>query len=305
MIQDISSIEFPLLLDGGLSNVLEEKGCDLNQSLWSAEMLLNAQQEIVQTHLDYLWAGSDLITTCSYQVSFPGFAQRGLSPAHTEKALRNSVELAEQAVKLYREETGTNKRVYIAASLGPYGAYLADGSEYTGRYGVSEEELSEFHKRRIRIMEDTDADFIAMETIPSKEEALILSGLLREVKKPSWISFSCEDGQRLRDGSNLELIVKALKDHPKVFALGANCTEPSYMAEIIERIRKSAPDKKVIVYPNSGEQYSAKDKTWHGRSDQVGFARMAEQWLALGASIIGGCCRTGPGHIQSIRDSVF
>lgn len=305
MTQKLADMQFPLLLDGGLSNVLEEKGCNLNQSLWSAEMLLNDQEAIIQTHLDYLRAGSDIITTCSYQVSFPGFEERGLSAEQTETALRNSVELAEAAVERYRKQTGTKRRIFIAASLGPYGAYLADGSEYSGRYGISKAELEQFHKVRIQVMEDTNADFLAFETIPSKEEAQVLASLLRKVDKPCWISFSCADDRSLRDGSDLGSLAAQLKDHPNVFAIGANCTQPHHIPGIIKVIGKAAPEKEIIVYPNSGEQYSAKDKTWKGNSDQDDFAGMAEEWLELGASIVGGCCRTGPGHIRSMRESLF
>ena len=300
-----SNIQFPLLLDGGLSNVLEEKGCDLNQSLWSAEMLLNAQEEIIQTHLDYLRAGSDVITTCSYQVSFPGFEQRGLSAEQAEEALRNSVRFAEEAIDRYRKETGQDRQILIAASLGPYGAYLADGSEYSGDYGISKAELRDFHEGRIRIMEQTNADFLAFETIPSKEEVIVLAELLLKADKPCWISFSCKDDHSLRDGSDLESLSAKLKDHPNVFAIGANCTHPNDIPGIIKVIRKTAPKKEIIVYPNSGEQYSAQEKTWKGSSDQDDFAAMAEVWLGLGASIVGGCCRTGPGHIRSIKDSLF
>ena len=188
----------------------------------------------------------------------------------------------------------------IAASIGPYGAYLADGSEYIGNYGLSDEELKEFHLSRIRILDRSQADLFACETIPSFQEAKVLAELLKETKKSAWISFSCRDEYTINDGTDIERCAALFADHPKVIAIGVNCTAPKYISGLISAIKKRSGSKKIIVYPNSGEVYHAETKTWMGLSDPNVFAAMAKEWLELGSDIVGGCCRIGPEHIKSI-----
>jgi len=193
----------------------------------------------------------------------------------------------------------------IAASVGPYGAYLADGSEYRGNYDVSDETLREFHLERIRILDLSKADILACETIPSFQEARVLSDMLTHVDKPAWISFSCRDEEHLNDGSKIEECVSFFKNHPKVFAVGVNCTDPQYISGIIKCIKASDVDKKIIVYPNSGEAYNANSKTWLGLSKPKLFAAMTKEWTKLGADIIGGCCRIGPEHIRRMNKNIL
>jgi homocysteine S-methyltransferase len=190
----------------------------------------------------------------------------------------------------------------IAASIGPYGAYLADGSEYHGNYGVSDQTLRAFHLERIRILDRSNADILACETIPSSQEASVLAELLTHVSKPVWMSFSCRDEQHLNDGSKIKDIVSTFRSHPKVFAIGVNCTDPQYVSGIIKCIKANAGNKKIIVYPNSGEAYNAKSKTWLGLSEPKLFVKMTKEWSNLGANIIGGCCRIGPDHIRNISE---
>lgn len=298
---DPESLVYPLVLDGGLSNVLEAMGCDLDQKLWSAAMLLTDPEAIVRAHLEYLRAGADIITTASYQASVAGFMAAGRSLEAAEALLRRSVELAREARSRYRSEQPGRARVYVAASIGPYGAYLADGSEYTGVYRVGETELRDYHEPRIRCLSAAGADFLAFETLPSLQEIAILADLLDGLETPAWFSFCCRDGGHLHDGASVTEAIGLLRDRPAVFAFGANCTPPAYMADLIRLVKQAAPGHRVVVYPNSGEVYQAATGTWRGAEDRGDFERMAAEWLRLGADIVGGCCRIGPEQIRGIR----
>lgn len=292
--------KYPFILDGGLSNVLEEQGCDLNHKLWTASLLEKNPEAIIQAHFDYIKSGAQCITTSSYQASIPGLIDIGYNRDTAEALIIKSIQLAQIAIKRAIDSGIVNGAPLIAASVGPYGAYLADGSEYRGNYGVSDETLRAFHLEKIKILDRSDADFLACETIPSFQEAKVLSDIINHVDKPVWISFSCKDEQHLNDGSKIKNCVSLFKNHPKVFAIGANCTDPKYISGIIKNIKANVGDKKIIVYPNSGEAYNAKSKTWLGISKPKFFEEMTKEWSDLGADIIGGCCRIGPQHISSI-----
>ncbi|MEL7118368.1 MAG: homocysteine S-methyltransferase [Bacteroidota bacterium] len=299
-VEHLLNSKIPFLLDGGLSNVLESIGCDLNHKLWTAHLLEENPNAIIQAHLDYLKAGAQCITTSSYQASFLGLTSLGYSKDKAEKLIVKSIELAEIAIKKALELGIIDDTPLIAASVGPYGAYLADGSEYRGNYGVTDETLIGFHLERIQILDRTHANVLACETIPSFQEAKVLSEILLQVNKPAWISFSCKDEHHLNDGSKIVDGVALFKDHPKVFAIGVNCTNPKYISSIIKHIKNTGPEKKIIVYPNSGEAYNAETKTWLGLSDPDSFVSMTKEWVKMGADIIGGCCRIGPRHIKSM-----
>ncbi|MBT8181313.1 MAG: homocysteine S-methyltransferase [Eudoraea sp.] len=290
--------KYPFILDGGLSNVLEEQGCDLNHKLWTASLLEKNPEAIIQAHLKYLKSGAQCITTSSYQASIPGLIEVGYSRNTAEALILKSIKLAEIAIKRAMDSGIVNGKPLIAASVGPYGAYLADGSEYRGNYGASDETLRAFHLDKIKLLDRSNADFIACETIPSFQEAKVLSDIINHVDKLVWISFSCSDEQHLHDGSEIKNCVSLFENHPKVFAIGVNCTDPKYISEIIKNIKASAGDKRIIVYPNSGEAYNAKSKTWMGLSKPKFFEEMTKEWSNLGADIIGGCCRIGPEHIS-------
>ena len=188
----------------------------------------------------------------------------------------------------------------IAASIGPYGAYLADGSEYRGDYVVSDQELADFHQPRINLLDHSTADLLACETIPGFQEAKVLSAILENVKKPAWISFSCKDGQHISDGTPIEQCAAYFADHPTVFAIGVNCTPPKYVSALIRSIKTRSGNKKVVVYPNSGAVYDAESKTWSGLSDLSSCETMVKEWMGLGADIIGGCCGIGPKQIKAM-----
>jgi homocysteine S-methyltransferase len=264
-------------------------------------MLLTDPEAIVRAHLAYLRAGADIITTASYQASVAGFVESGRSAEEAKALLRRSVELADRARASYRGERPGGADILIAASIGPYGAYLADGSEYTGVYDASDAELRAFHAPRIRCLSESGADLLAFETLPCLREIAILVDLLGGLTIPAWFSFCCRDGTHLHDGSPLSEAIGLAGDLPVVFAIGANCTAPGHIADIIRLVKREAPRKRVVVYPNSGEAYDATTGTWLETGDHGDFRRMAAEWLALGADIVGGCCRIGPDHIRSIR----
>ena len=295
-------IKYPMLLDGGLSNELEKQGCNLNQKLWSAKMLETTPEAIIKVHLSYLNAGAQCIITSSYQASIPGFMSIGYDRASAETYILKSIQLAEAAINRFMTSGVNRSKPFIAASIGPYGAFLADGSEYHGNYGISDEKLRAFHLSRIRILDCSNADFFACETIPSFQEAKVLAEILKETEKSAWISFSCRDEHHLNDGTNIEECAAFLAKHPNIFAIGVNCTAPKYISGLIKSLKERSGKKKIVVYPNSGEAYNAESKTWVGLADPNLFAAMAKEWLELGSDILGGCCRIGPEHIKSIGE---
>ncbi len=291
-----------MVLDGGLSNQLEDQGFDLNNALWSAALLTDNESELIKAHRHYLNAGANCIITASYQASIKGFIEMGISSERAPELITRSVQLAHQAIDEYVQETGdVITRPLVAASIGPYGACQADGSEYHGDYGISDHELNDFHHYRLQLLDKTKADVLACETIPSYQEAQVLHDLLLDVETPAWISFSCKNAQQINDGTDIEKVVQLFANHPNVLAIGANCTSPQYMNELIDRIKQCNTGKAIIVYPNSGEQYDPLTKKWHGTSSPQSCGLAAQTWVASGASIVGGCCRMGPEHIREIK----
>ena len=291
----------PLLLDGGLATQLEAQGCDLGNALWSASLLLKNPRAIVDASLAYLEAGAECIATASYQASREGFATLGLSGAEADRLMLLSTELAETARDEFLDgQSGHAQKPLIAASIGPYGAMLHDGSEYTGNYGVSDEKLRDFHEQRLLLFDNSDVDVLAVETIPSMLEAQVLDVLLRDCETPAWVSFACRDAHRISDGTPIEDAAAPYRDHPTVLAVGINCTPPQYVDSLIRTVRATLPDKAVVAYPNSGETYNVTDNSWSGTVT----ACAAAEWVAAGAKIVGGCCRVGPDHIRAMAAAI-
>jgi homocysteine S-methyltransferase len=294
-----------LILDGGLATELERKGYDLDHPLWSARLMLTEPEVIRAVHLDYLEAGADCITTAGYQLSYPGCLGIGIAKRKTTELLRETVGIAGSARREFLEYRKDRSRPepLIAASIGPYGAYLADGAEYTGDYPVTDAELYDFHARRWEILADTEADLLACETIPDHREAKVISHLLGQTPgRYAYLSFSCRDGQRISDGTPIKECAAEFAASEQIIAVGINCTSPNYISELIKNVRAGAPEIPVVVYPNSGEIYDGKERCWHGRI--FDFSGSVPQWRAAGARLIGGCCRTGPEHIRAIRKSL-
>ncbi|MFQ5690391.1 MAG: homocysteine S-methyltransferase [Gemmatimonadota bacterium] len=293
-----------LVLDGGLATTLEARGFDLADELWSARLLLEAPDAIRRVHRDFLVAGADCIATASYQASLPGFRKRGLSERTAGELLRLSVRLAVSARDEFWNEKARRAgrlRPLVAASVGPYGAFLADGSEYTGDYGIGAAELDAFHRERWNILAGTEADLLACETLPSRTEAEVLLGLLRETPGTwAWLSFSCRDEVHLHDGSRLAEVAKACDGEARVAAVGINCTSPKLIGPLIAEARRGT-DKPLFVYPNSGERYDAGRRTWTAGPGHVDWGKLVPMWVRAGARGVGGCCRVGPEEIGRIR----
>ena len=198
-------------------------------------------------------------------------------------------------------------RPLVAISIGPYGAILHDGSEYTGSYAIADADLRAFHAQRLQLLDTTDADLFICETVPSGREAGILADLLDQVSKPAWVSFSCRDAGHLADGTPVATAAGHYRDHRNVLALGVNCVPPEIVLPLIAELKLAAPGKAIVVYPNSGEIYRSEDNSWHGTSTPLQCEQAAAEWIAAGANLVGGCCRIGPEQIatmsQTIRNS--
>ncbi len=291
----------PITLDGGLATEFEAQGYDISTRLWSAALLQSNPAAIVAAHRAFLEAGADIIITASYQASVEGFASLGLATVDAEALIESSVALACLARRQFLDaHPGTTRMPMIAASIGPYGAALHDGSEYTGAYAASDAGLWSFHERRLDLLDHSDADLLACETIPNRREAAVLCELLRQARLPAWVSFCCRDERHLSDGTPLRDVCALFAQHPTVRALGVNCTRPQFVTSLIAEIRAVAPSKAVVVYPNSGETYDSVTNTWSGDASPAACARFAREWREAGASLIGGCCRIGPQQIEAI-----
>lgn len=292
------------MLDGGLATELERRGGDIDDDLWSARLLLDAPEMIRQLHYDYYAAGADVAISASYQASFPGFARRGLDAQAAARLMELSVALARQARDEFwatQPENGPRLRPLVAASIGCYGAFLADGSEYRGDYGLSQAELMEWHRPRLAVLARSGADLLACETIPCRVEAEALVALLAEFPGlPAWISFSCQDESRVCHGERFADCVALAVGSPQVAAVGVNCTPPRFVEGLL-RAAGAVTDKALLCYPNSGEGWNAQAHCWVEGSGVTDFGPPSLLWQRAGARLIGGCCRTGPEDIRRIR----
>lgn len=286
----------PLVLDGGLSNQLEAAGHDLSDDLWSARLLAERPETVRAAHRAYYEAGADIVTTASYQATFEGFARHGIDAVSTAELLRLSVTLAREAAAL----TATERPLWVAASAGPYGAMLADGSEYRGRYGLSVADLERFHRPRLEVLSDAAPDVLALETVPDLDEARALLRAVRGLGVPAWLSFTVTGG-RTRAGQPLAEAFALAADADEVIAVGVNCCDP-HDADTAVPLAARVTGKPVVVYPNSGESWDAASRTWQGPAR---FApRQAGAWRDAGARLIGGCCRVGPEAIAKVAEEV-
>lgn len=294
-----------VILDGGLATELERLGADLNDPLWSAKVLAEAPHLIERVHYDYFRAGADVATTATYQATFEGFARRGIGKKAAADLMRTSVVLARDARDRFMNEVADGRRPpLIAASIGCYGAWLADGSEYCGDYGLTAAKLTAFHRPRMEVLVESDPDILACETIPCQVEAEALVRLLEDFPGyDAWMSFSCHDNGRVRHGEPLADCVAVAAQSDRVVAVGVNCTAPSFVPELLA-IAKMATDKPLVIYPNSGDTWDAKKKIWIGDPDDVDFSDRAREWYDAGARLIGGCCRTNPATIRGIAESL-
>lgn len=295
---------FPIvILDGAMATELENYGCNLNDSLWSAKVLMENPELIKKVHLDYFQAGADCAITASYQATIEGYKERGLTEEEAINLIKKSVQLAAEARDEFWSELkdqSNRPKPLVAASIGPYGAFLSDGSEYRGDYSISEEELIAFHKQRIRVLIDAGADILACETIPCLAEAKAIVNVLKEFPDVyAWFSFSAKDEQHISDGEKVSHCAEWLNEQEQVAAIGLNCSAPHLIESLIAEA-KSQTTKPIIVYPNSGEEYDPTSKTWGQGSSANQFTSNTRRWYEAGAQIIGGCCRTTPEDIAGI-----
>jgi len=291
-----------VILDGGLATALEAAGHDLGTPLWSARLIMDDPDAVRAVHRAYLEAGADCITTAGYQASLEGLLATGFDRVGAEGVVRRAVELALAARDAFWSDPVNREgrlRPIVAACAGPYGAYLADGSEYRGRYGVAREVLGRFHGERLDVLMDTGADVVAFETVPSGEEADVIARLIGE-RPPAraWVSFSCRDATSLRDGTSVTEVARRCASVDGVVAVGVNCTAPRHVLGLVERI-SSVTSLPVVAYPNSGEAWDARSRSWTGRPDA--WLDDVGSWVGAGARIIGGCCRVGPEVIGELR----
>jgi homocysteine S-methyltransferase len=280
----------PLVLDGGLSNQLASAGHDLSDRLWSARLLRDDPSAIVAAHRAYFEAGADIATTASYQASFVGFGDE------TPELLRLSVRLARQA----SFQASVDRRLWVAASVGPYGAVLADGSEYRGRYGLSVRELIDFHRPRVELLASASPDVLALETIPDLDEAEALLTVVADIGIPAWLSFSIS-GSFTRAGQPLAEAFALVRDNPSVLAVGVNCCDPLDAAAAVP-LAAAVSGKPVVVYPNSGEGWDPVTRSWDGHRTFDPSA--VPTWIRDGAMVVGGCCQLGPTDISAIAARV-
>ncbi|QHC24343.1 homocysteine S-methyltransferase [Streptomyces sp. GS7] len=285
----------PVVLDGGLSNQLESAGHDLGDALWSARLLAEEPEAVVLAHLAYYEAGAQVAITSSYQATFEGFARRGIATEDAAALMGRSVELARAAAER-AQAGGVAGPLYVAASAGPYGAMLADGSEYRGRYGLSVDELERFHRPRLEVLAAARPDVLALETVPDADEAVALLRAVRGLGVPAYLSYSVT-GDRTRAGQPLAEAFAPAAEAQEVIAVGVNCCAPDDADRAVE-VAARVTGKPVVVYPNSGEIWDAAARAWCGspafRGDRVA------AWVAAGARLIGGCCRVGPETIREL-----
>ncbi len=297
-----------VVLDGGLATELERRGADLSDPLWSARLLLENPDLIRLVHESYFAAGADVAVSASYQASLGGFTARGTTPGEARRLIALSVDLAQEARQRFWDAGGrdASQRVWplVAGSIGPYGAALADGSEYRGNYAVSRQALADFHGPRLEALIEAAPDLLAIETIPSPDEALLLLELLKLWPGiQTWVSFTCRDGSRVSEGQPVAEAIAAVAGHRQVVAVGFNCVAPALAGPLLAAAA-AVTDKPLVIYPNSGERWDAEERRWMPGDGAFDFGESAPGWFKSGARLIGGCCRTTPDTIRAIRRSL-
>lgn len=300
-----------MIIDGSMSTPLERMGADLNDTLWTAKVLREQPELIKKVHMDYLRAGADCGITASYQATIPGLIAKGMTEDEAETLIADSVRVFLEARDEWWQEEGKKEgREYplCLASVGPYGAYLADGSEYRGRYTITDDELRDFHRRRMEILRDVGADMFLIETIPSFREAVVCADLAEELGLPYWISFSCMSGTKINEGDLIRDCVRELAPgRSGLRMIGVNCTDPRFIVSLIGEMKAGLKDSgsnlPIAVYPNSGEKYDPETKTWTRAGEGLAFGAYAYEYMKAGASAVGGCCTTVASHIEQVREA--
>ena len=291
----------PVVLDGAMSTPLEKLGADTNNDLWTAKALIDNEELVYEVHKMYFEAGADLIITDTYQANVQAFEKVGYSEKEARNLIKKAVKIAQKARDDYENRTG--KHNYIAGTIGPYGAYLANGSEYRGDYELSTKEYQQFHLPRIEELVTTGVDILAIETQPKLDEVLAILELLKK-KYPQqkvYVSYTLSDDDTISDGTPLPRAIHALEDYSQVIAVGINCIKLELVEPALKNM-KEITDKHLIVYPNSSAVYDPKSKTWSQPKTSVTFEELIPNWYEAGARIIGGCCTTGPKEIKAVAE---
>ena len=292
-----------VVLDGAMSTPLERLGADTNNDLWTAKALIDNEELVYEVHKMYFEAGADLIITDTYQANVQAFEKVGYSEKEARNLIKKAVKIAQKARDDYENRTG--KHNYIAGTIGPYGAYLANGSEYRGDYELSVEEYQQFHLPRIEELVNAEVDILAIETQPKLDEVLAILELLKK-KYPQqkvYVSYTLSDDDTISDGTPLPRAIHALEDYSQVIAVGINCVKLELVEPALKNM-KEITDKHLIVYPNSSAVYDPKSKTWSQPKTSVTFEELIPNWYEAGARIIGGCCTTGPKEIKAVADFI-
>lgn len=307
-IQQIIDQFHVVVLDGAMATEIEKKGVDIKNDLWSAEAIIENSAIIKKVHLDYFKAGADIASTNTYQANIEGFIKTGMPKIEAESLITKAVTLARESRDEFWEGLTKEKRVtrpypLVAGSIGPYGAYLANGSEYTGNYTLTNEEFKNFHLSRMKLLKEAKVDLFAFETIPHFEESKALAELLTSYFPDdyAWLSFSISDELMLCDGTPLEEVVSYFNQYPNICAIGVNCTSISNISPVLEKLNEITT-KPIIIYPNSGETYDPNNKTWTHAHQNENFNLLSKKWFTKGARLIGGCCRTSPEDINQIKE---
>jgi homocysteine S-methyltransferase len=297
------SISGAAILDGGLATELEARGLVLDNPLWSARALIDAPEIVAAVHRDYLEAGADVIETATYQATLPGFTTRGLTEPDAIDMLRTGVALACRERDAFWDRHAScsrRARPLVAASIGSYGASLADGSEYRGDYELSVDDLAAWHRPRLRLLETCGPDLLAFETIPSLVEIEAIVRLLDETEgPPAWLSFQARSEQALADGTDVRLAAALAASSPRVCAVGVNCVPPAIVAPLLARCAQ-ATSKALVAYPNRGDTWDFATRRWIAGGTTIALNRLAPAWRAAGARLIGGCCGTTPADVRTI-----
>jgi homocysteine S-methyltransferase len=289
----------PWPTDGALGSLLEERGYRLSDLLWSTTALIENPQAIAQVHRDYVAAGARVLTSASYQTSRQGFRAEGRSAADADAQILASLRLAQQAA------SQASDRVWVAASVGPYGAVLGGGQEYVGNYGLSHQQLVTFHRERLAVIAEGQPDLLACETVPDLREVAALLEALAEVPHiPAWITMSCRDQRTTCAGQPIAELANLVLGHPQVVAIGVNCSKPEYVSGLLGELAASAKGLPLVAYPNAGRVWDGARRIWLGDGAAALPSVAVQEWVGLGARLIGGCCGLGPAAIAAVASSL-
>ncbi len=298
----------PWALDGGLASDLEARGHDLGGALWSARLLRDDPGAVVAVHRGYYEAGAAVAISASYQASRIGFAAAGLEADEADRLLALSVALARQArdeVRAAADRSGGGARLLVAASVGPYGAILHDGSEYRGRYGLDRGALVAFHRERVEVLAAAGPDLLAVETIPDLDEAVALVEVLADFPDlPAYVSFSCRDGSALSAGQPAREAAALVASCPTAVAVGVNCTAPEHVASLLDAMAGGAPGLALVAYPNAGRTWDAAAECWVGEGSGTLPDQVVADWIRRGARLVGGCCGLGPDAVSAVATTL-